>query len=241
MDEAALLLAAQDILDHMEDGIHMEDTSTPPASNSTLLATAGSATSVPAPSSAPLTILLPTTPPKFAPVGSFARPQQSFSTALSTSCQNSTAPGEAPVVKKSSAEWCAGRLKWRGIQCRLQDQPLVELMKGLTAARTADAHDGSPRAKRVRSAREALRALREADRLVGGRAMPLPPPKPPAPPPEPPRVPDLPPLLARPRNPVPLLIAPLLQRKEEQQSERPAAERPDDQQEPEGEQTHKTL
>ena len=71
--------------------------------------------------------------------------------------------------------------------------------------------------------------------------MPLPPSKPPAPPPEPHRVPDLPPLLARARNPVPLLIEPLHQRKEERPAERPAAENPDDQQQLEGEKTHKTL
>ena len=43
------------------------------------------------------------------------------------------------------------------------------------------------------------------------------------------------------RNPVPLLIEPLHQRKEEQPAERPAAENPDDQQQPKGVKTHKTI
>ena len=55
-------------------------------------------------------------------------------------------------------------MKWRGIQYGLQDRPLVELRKGLTAARTATNTTGF----RLRSAREALSALREADRSLAG-------------------------------------------------------------------------
>lgn len=226
IDDAALLLAAHDFLETIE-----EDSSAPalPTPTDDPLATPMTAIT----SSAPMRPLPSPTgaPSKFSPVGSFARRQELTSSApsASASVQKRAAGGETRVVKKSSAEWCTSRLRWKGIQYLPQDQPLVELMKGLAAARAAD-DNGSPRAKRVRTARDALRELREAARLVGGRATrpaPRPPPMPPAPPPAPPRVPDLPPLLARPLNPVTLLITPLLQSDVEQSK---PAELPDDQQ-----------
>ena len=109
---------------------------------------------------------------------------------------------------------------------------------GSAAGRAQEGTDGREDCRRTRrgSACEAsaqrARSSECAPRgrlLVGGRATrPMPLPLPPAPSLEPPRVPDLPPLLARPRNPVPLLIEPLHQRKEERPAERPAAENPDD-------------